>query len=72
LALVVDTSLSGVRVARELDRLLIERGKPKPVVSDKWQRTDQQRHPDMGRPRLRCMALHCTGQAHAKCLHRKL
>jgi putative transposase len=34
LALVADTSLSGVRVARELDRLLIERGKPKTVVSD--------------------------------------
>jgi putative transposase len=50
LVLVADTSLSGVRVARELDRLLIERGKPKPVVSDKWQRTHPQRHPDMGRP----------------------
>jgi putative transposase len=34
LALVADTSLSGVRVARELDRLMIERGKPKMVVSD--------------------------------------
>jgi putative transposase len=32
LALVADTSLSGV--ARELDRLMIERGKPKMVVSD--------------------------------------
>jgi len=31
---VADTSLSGVRVARELDRLMIERGKPKMVVSD--------------------------------------
>jgi putative transposase len=29
LALVADTSLSGTRVARELDRLMIERGKPK-------------------------------------------
>ena len=29
-----DTSLSGVRVARELDRLMIERGKPRMVVSD--------------------------------------
>src|SRR5207237_2002195 len=29
-----DTSLSGDRVARELDRLMIERGKPKMVVSD--------------------------------------
>jgi putative transposase len=34
LALVADTSLSGLRVARELDRLMIARGKPKMVVSD--------------------------------------
>src|SRR5882672_8107459 len=34
LALVADTSLSGIRVVRELDRLVIERGKPKMVVSD--------------------------------------
>ncbi|MGY3408379.1 putative transposase [Bradyrhizobium sp. GM5.1] len=34
LALVADTSLSGTRVARELDRLMIERGKPSMVVSD--------------------------------------
>jgi putative transposase len=34
LALVADTSLSGTRVVRELDRLVIERGKPKMVVSD--------------------------------------
>ncbi|WP_442238010.1 IS3 family transposase [Rhodopseudomonas pseudopalustris] len=34
LALVVDTSLSGARIARELDRLVAERGKPKMVVSD--------------------------------------
>ncbi len=34
LALVADTSLSGIRVARELDRLMIERGKPKMVVND--------------------------------------
>ena len=34
LALVADSSLSGVRVARELDRLMIERGKPRMVVSD--------------------------------------
>ena len=29
-----DTSLSGICVARELDRLMVERGKPKIVVSD--------------------------------------
>jgi putative transposase len=34
LALVADTSLSGVRVARELDRLLAVRGRPKMIVSD--------------------------------------
>lgn len=34
LALAADTSLSGTRVARELDRLVMERGRPKMVVSD--------------------------------------
>jgi putative transposase len=34
LALVPDTSISGIRVARELDRLLADRGKPKMIVSD--------------------------------------
>ncbi|SMX56387.1 Putative transposase (fragment) [Bradyrhizobium sp. ORS 285] len=34
LALVADTSLSGARVVRELDRLVAELGKPRMVVSD--------------------------------------
>jgi putative transposase len=34
LALIADTSLSGIRVARELDQLLADRGKPKMIVSD--------------------------------------
>ena len=34
LKLVADTSISGIRVARELDRLLAERGKPKTIISD--------------------------------------
>ena len=34
LARVADTSLSGARVARELDRLVAERGRPKTIVSD--------------------------------------
>lgn len=34
LALVADTSLSGVRVARELDRIVARRGKPQSVTSD--------------------------------------
>ncbi|MER8480920.1 IS3 family transposase [Mesorhizobium sp. M0208] len=34
LALIVDTSLSGMRVARELDQLITERGRPRMIVSD--------------------------------------
>lgn len=34
LTLTADTSISGLRVARELDRLLIERGRPTTIVSD--------------------------------------
>lgn len=34
LAVVVDTSLSGQRVARELDRIIVRRGAPQMVVSD--------------------------------------
>lgn len=34
LTLVADTSLSGIRVARELERLCAERGKPRMIVSD--------------------------------------
>lgn len=34
LALVADTSLSGLRVARELDRIVVHRGKPAAIVSD--------------------------------------
>jgi putative transposase len=34
LALVADTSLSGLRVARELSQLITQRGKPKMIVSD--------------------------------------
>jgi len=34
LVLVADTSLSGQRVARELDRIFAERGLPKTIVPD--------------------------------------
>ena len=34
IALIADTSLSGLRVATELDRLIAARGKPQMVVSD--------------------------------------
>ena len=34
LALVPDTSISGIRVARELGRLMVAYGEPKTIVSD--------------------------------------
>jgi putative transposase len=34
LALIPETSISGIRVARELSRLVADRGKPKMIVSD--------------------------------------
>ena len=43
LALVADTSLSGRRVARELDTLIAARGKPKLLVSDNVLRGETQR-----------------------------
>jgi putative transposase len=58
LALVADTSISGIRVARELDRPLVERGKPKTIVSD----NGTERHPAMdGRSQGR-VALHRAGR----------
>jgi putative transposase len=42
LALIPDTSLSGARVARELDILIERRGRPKSCVSRQRQGADQQ------------------------------
>jgi putative transposase len=44
LALVPDTSISGTRIARELDRLRVACGKPKTIVSD----NDVECHPAVG------------------------
>lgn len=64
LCLVADTSLSGLRVARGLDRIIEGRGKPK-IRQRQWQRVHQQ-----------CdqagMALHRAWQADPERLHRKL
>ena len=43
LALVADTSLSGIRVARELDRLMVERGKPDPHLAPREKRSERYR-----------------------------
>jgi hypothetical protein len=72
LALVADTSLSGTRVARELDRLVIRARQAQDGGQRQRHRTHQQRHPDMGRSEPRRLALHRARQAHAECLHREL
>ena len=72
LALVADTSLSGIRVARELDRLMIERGKPKMVVSDNGSELTSNALLTWADSEPRGMALHRAGQAHAECLYREL
>src|SRR5947207_2853525 len=64
LALIADTSISGIRVARELDRLLDERGKPKMIVSDNGTEltSNAARLDEPSRPRrstaVRCAPLH--------------
>ena len=71
LALVADTSLSGARVARELDAIIQQRGRPE---TRRRQRhgADLERHPCMGRRGPRGLALHRAGQAAAKRLQREL
>ncbi len=65
LGLVADTSLSGLRVARELDRLIAERGKPGMIVSDNVLSQERRResrqyasvHASMGLRDLFCQLL---------------
>ena len=71
LAAVADTSLSGTRVARELDCLIAFRGKPAMIVSDR-DRANQQRHSRLGRANPSWLALHCAWQTDAERLRRKL
>ena len=70
--IVADTSLSGIRVARELDRLMIERGKPRMVVSDNGSELTSNANSRMGRPEPCRVALHRAGQNHAERLYREL
>ena len=71
LALVADTSLSGRRVVRELDRLISERGKPRMIVSDNG--TEFTSNAILvGRQYAGGVALHRSRQADAKWLYRKL
>jgi putative transposase len=61
-----DTSLLGLRVSRELNRLAQIRGHPRMAVSDNGTELTGNAGPEMaGGPRGR-MALHRAGQAHAE------
>ena len=72
LALVVDTSLSGVRVARELDRIVELRGRPRMLVSDNGTELTSNAILRWQQDTRRWLALHRTGQAHPKRLCREL
>ena len=72
LALVADTSLSGMRVARELDALIAMRGKPATVRQRQRHRTDQHGDPALVAGEPDRMALHRARQAAAECLRREL
>ncbi len=53
LALVADTSISGIRVARELDRLLVDLRQAQDHRQRQRHRADLERHPALGgRPRV--------------------
>ena len=73
LALVADTSISGRRVARELDR---HHSRPRATSGDDRQRqrhrADLERHPRLGGRDRRRLALHRARQAAAERLHREL
>ena len=71
LALVADTSLSGIRVARELDRLMVERGKPKMVVSDNGSELTSNAILTWA-DHSRVAWHYIAGQTHAERLHREL
>ena len=72
LALVVDTSIGGRRLARELDALIARRGKPAMIVSDNGTEMTSPGHPRLDQPHRPRLALHRPGQAAAERLRREL
>ena len=72
LALVADTSLSGLRVARELDGIIKERGRPRMIVSDNGSEFTSNAILHMDGSYQGGLALHRARQTNPECLHRKL
>jgi hypothetical protein len=65
---VVDNSLSGIRVARELDQVVETRGAPCMVVSDNGTELTSRHTPVAGGTRC-AMALHRARQAKAEWIY---
>ena len=72
LGLVVDTSLSGLRVGRELDRIAELRGRSGDDGQRQRHRADVARDPALAGGALGAVALHRAGQAAAERVRRKL
>ena len=85
LAAIADTSISGARLARELDALIAWRGPPRLIVSDNAladrsasgaalaaKGDDLPGRAALGQPERRGLALHCPRQAAAERLRREL
>ena len=72
LALVADTSLSGVRVGRELDAIIARRGRPHVDCQRQRNGTDQHGDPELVAGDADRLALHRARQAHPERLHREL
>ena len=72
LALIPDTSLSGARVARELDALIERRGRPRTCVSDNGTELTSMAILRVVRDERRGLTLHRTGQTAAERLRGEL
>ena len=72
LALVPDTSIGGRRVARELDAIIRQRGRPATIVSDNGTELTSNAILAWADETRRRLALHRAGQAAAERLHREL
>jgi putative transposase len=72
LAAIADTSLPGLRVARELDRLIAWRGRPKSIVSDNGTELTSNAILSLDIQSQRQLALHRPRKAGSERLHRKL
>ena len=72
IALVADTSLSGIRVGRELDAAITRRGRPTMIVSDNGTELTSMAILRWSQLTRDGVALHRAGQAAAECLRGKL